>query len=131
MAGARLARLSPHMRVIAWRLTEGRCVSVGELVQALYGNRQDGGPLYADNGITVRVAHVRQALRPHGITIGVRYGFGWFVQPEDVDRLRALLAGEIEDHLGWVQRRRNRYTGRLTAAERGTADRSHEAAIGT
>ena len=60
----RLERLSPTARVIAWRLTEGRCVSYDEYLDALWRNCPDGGPLWARTIINIKLVELRRDLIP-------------------------------------------------------------------
>jgi len=88
-------RLTASMRVIAWRLVEGRRTPVDELIDALWGDCADGGPLTADNCIKVHVCRLRRQLREFGIPIRVIYKFGYLVPAEHLFALRAVLADEI------------------------------------
>ena len=90
-----IARLSPNLRVLAWRLLEGRVVSKDELIEALYGNCADGGPDDADNCIRVSMSILRLALAPSGVEIGTCWGGGWYLKT-DLAVVRALLADEID-----------------------------------
>lgn len=37
-----------------------------ELIDALFGDREDGGPLMAGNSISVRISHINKALKVFG-----------------------------------------------------------------
>lgn len=91
-------RLSPTQRVLAWRLLEPRRVSIDEYIFALYGDREDGGPLDPEGGIRVQMFLLKRKLEPYGIRVHVRYCFGWYVSPSDVPALRSLLAEELRHY---------------------------------
>ena len=95
MQDSRIQRLGPGLLIVAWRLTEGRCVSPDELIVALYGNREDGGPNQARVVIRELVQYLRRILRPQGIEIWNVHGRGYFVQASQTVLLRSLLAEEI------------------------------------
>lgn len=88
-------RLSPSERVIAWRLVEPRCVSAGELVEALWADRPDGGAEFARPIVRTHIFNMGRKLAPLGVEIVNRYGFGWFVMPAQLERFRDLIADEI------------------------------------
>lgn len=88
-------KLTPAERVTAWRLAEGRRVSKDELIEALWGGREDGGPLNVHNSIGVRVHRLRIELFAFGIEIGVLYTYGYQVPSHQIAALRAVLADEI------------------------------------
>ncbi len=90
-----IQRLSPAERIIAWRLTEQRLVSVDELTLALWGHRADGGAEYATGAIGIWVHKLRQKLEPFGVMIINEYGRGYRVPREQQARLLDLLADEI------------------------------------
>ena len=89
-----ITRLSPMLRIMAWRLVEGHVVSKDELIQAVYGGHEDGGPDDALGSINVSMCYLRLALAPSGVEIGTRWGNGWYLKT-DPAALRALLADEI------------------------------------
>lgn len=90
-----IPRLSPSERIIAWRLTEQRLVSVDEMTLALWGRRADGGAEYATGAICLWVHKLRQKLEPFGVKIINEYGRGYRVPREQQARLLELLADEI------------------------------------
>lgn len=104
-----LRPLHAQERIIAWRLAEGRCVPLAELIGALWGDREDGGAETAERVVHVRLTTLRRALEPLGIGIRNVYRLGWEVAPSDVLRLRDLLADEIARNVR-IGYRKNRYT---------------------
>ncbi len=89
-------RLSPHQRIIAWRLALQGSASTEELLRALYGNDPDGGPHCAIEVLKNRVCFLRKSLAPHGIEVLARWGFGYQVRESQRDQLLSILAKEIE-----------------------------------
>lgn len=87
-----MIRLSPQQRIIAWRLALQPFVSRPELVEALWGWGEDGGAL-CTKAIAYRVWQLRRKLP--GITIKVRWSFGYEVEPADREKLLDILAREI------------------------------------
>lgn len=69
-------------------LLEGRARSNGGLLLAY----SDGKRERPDVGlIKTLVANLRTALAPHGITIDISWGHGYFMTPEAREKVRALL----------------------------------------
>lgn len=94
--------LAPAARIIAWRLTEGHCVSAEEALTALYADDADGGPMWARTALRVQWHNLRQALKPFGITINAnrRHGhWGYWIAAEQISRLRDILADEIASNV--------------------------------
>ncbi|MGE0366960.1 MAG: hypothetical protein AB7Q00_14630 [Phycisphaerales bacterium] len=87
-------RLEPQERIVAWRiaLTHG-CVSEESLIDALWGDREDGGPLSATRTLYQRLYGVR-LICP--VDIFVSYGFGWYVRNEDRETMLEWLAQELQ-----------------------------------
>jgi hypothetical protein len=50
-------------------LASAECMTMRQLIAAMYDNRHDGGPLDPSNVIKVQLCHIRKALEPHGVTI--------------------------------------------------------------
>lgn len=88
-----IEHLTPTQRVIAWRFCEGRCVSLNEIIDMLYGNDPDGGPNNASNVIYTQMISLRRKFEVVGIEIENVHGRGYRV--DDTDRLRDVLAEEI------------------------------------
>lgn len=88
-----LRRLTPTERVIAWRLTEGRTVSVDEYTEALYGRRNDGGALTPREVIRQMMWRLEHELRKHDVKIVTVWGRGW--NADKPHHLRDLLADEL------------------------------------
>jgi len=97
-------KLTPAERVIAWRLAEGRRIPVDELIGALWGRCEDGGPLYAGKIVQLHMHRLRTVLLSFGIEIGVRYTYGYQVPDHQIAALRSVIADEIA---------RNVHSGRL------------------
>ena len=91
---ARLAPLSQRQRIIAWRLQTGRAIPRQELIDALWGDSANGGPLGVASVIKSLVNRLRLKLIPHGVIIKRRCGC-FIVDPDHVAVLRDLLADEI------------------------------------
>lgn len=47
-------------------------MTMAEMIHALYGDDPDGGPLAADNSISVYNWRIRKVIEPHGWTIPVQ-----------------------------------------------------------
>lgn len=90
-----LHQLRPCQRVIAWRLLEGRTVTHDELITALYGNDEDGGPDAPKEVCDVYVHHLRRAFAAYGIAIHTVWGRGWYVAAAHLPKMRDLLADEL------------------------------------
>jgi hypothetical protein len=88
-------RLSTPERIVAWRLaTQGRA-TLAELIVALWGNREDGGPEYAAEMIRKIMHFLRGKFEPHGIEIEGGRTLGYFVTSERKAPMIELLAAEI------------------------------------
>jgi len=87
--------LTPSERIIAWRLTEDRWVSRLEFLNALYGNRFDGGPLCASKTMHVFITRLRKKLYEFQIVIHSWPSKGWMVKSHQIDDLLDVLANEI------------------------------------
>lgn len=68
---------------------------MSRLVNALYGDRHDGGPEYPEPVVRVQLHHLRSVLRPLGVrilTLGVTSGArGYMIDPDCLDRLEEVL----------------------------------------
>jgi DNA-binding response OmpR family regulator len=54
-----------------------RLVTTNEVVAAMWGDREDGGPEYAVRSIDVGVYHLRRSLAALGVVIERRWGIGY------------------------------------------------------
>ena len=86
-------------RIIGWRLADGNRYSMGELVHANYGHRPDGGPLCAKQTVGIYIGRLRRWARARSIEIKVMNGWGWYIDPGDLQRFRDALAAEIQEHV--------------------------------
>lgn len=57
-------------------LNFGRVVTYEELFEFMWGDREDGGPEYAQSSIVVRAYQLRQMVHGSGLEIGTRWGWG-------------------------------------------------------
>lgn len=87
--------LTPHERVIGWRLTEGHYVGIKELTEAFYANDPDGGALWAEQCIRKYICDLRAKMANYGITVHNHYGHGYYILPHQIDAMRTILADEI------------------------------------
>jgi len=72
--------LSPRERTVLERLVEagGAPVTRAKLVDAVYGDDPDGGPLFANANIAVYIYRLNQKLPPRGFSVELHgYGMGW------------------------------------------------------
>lgn len=96
-----LRALYPIERIIAWRLQTGRAVPPSELIEAIWGNRADGGPLCERDNVRQHIWRLRRKLASHGITIECltkecdETSLGYLVPAASLTRFRDLLADEI------------------------------------
>lgn len=98
-------RLTPDQRVIAWRLANGHCVSVNDLLHHLYGTREDGGARWDIQVLRTHMTSIRNFVgRQSGITIEAMYDVGYAVRG-DLDFYRSLLADEIDQNVRFVGNR--------------------------
>lgn len=81
--------------MIAWRLLEGRYVSNNEIIDALYGDREDGGPDYAVRCVWKHLDHVRRWPARRGVIVQTHCGRGYCISATDIPRTRSALASEI------------------------------------
>jgi hypothetical protein len=67
-----------HEQKILLRLVHGELVAEQDLVELLYGNEPDGGPVWAENCVKVCISALRRRLRRDGWDIEVVrcYGLG-------------------------------------------------------
>lgn len=87
-----MIKLSPHQRIIAWRLALQPLVLRVEIIEALWG--AEGGPLGVHKIIDVRIHQLRRKL-PSSIQISTRWGLGYFVPVHMRAALLQVLADEI------------------------------------
>jgi len=70
-------------------------LACGRVIAVLYGSDWNGGPEDAATAARMHVMRLRRRLAPHGIdilTVGIGRGAqGWLVDPEQFERLRALV----------------------------------------
>ncbi len=67
----------PRGRKILRRLIDsGQVVTFEELIDLIWGHREDGGPLQVDNVIKVEITALRKGLKP-GVRIRSHYGQGY------------------------------------------------------
>ncbi len=92
--------LSPTQRVMIASLRHGQPepVPTRKLVDAVYGDREDGGPENAEYVVRVHICQIRTKLAALGIEIETVKGLGrgangYRVKPEHCCALDTLLAG--------------------------------------
>lgn len=73
--GVHLAKLERDLMILLWE-ANGRTVSLGAIMDALYGHRPDGN-IPADNIVKVRLHHVRRKLAHTGTRIETVWGQGY------------------------------------------------------
>jgi DNA-binding response OmpR family regulator len=62
--------LTPSQQVILDTITQGgNYARVTDIIERLYGDDEDGGPLYARESVRVTVCHLRRKLKPYGLEI--------------------------------------------------------------
>jgi DNA-binding response OmpR family regulator len=54
--------LSPDQAAVIGVLSKGALVSTNDLIDVVYGDREDGGPLHATRVIYVKICHLRKKL---------------------------------------------------------------------
>lgn len=57
-------------------LNFGRIVTYEELFEFMWGDREDGGPEFAQSSIVVRAHQIRKMVDGSGLEIGTRWGWG-------------------------------------------------------
>lgn len=67
----------------------GQCTQKN-LHTILYNGRYDDAPDL--NCVQVQMVNLRKALRPFGVKIGSKWGFGYFITPDNIAKLNALYA---------------------------------------
>lgn len=85
--GSAIAKLCPQEFVLARCLVgsapHGACLSRAELVDALFGDRADGGPDNAESALGKLLCQLRSKLSPIGLSIPCEYSIGWRCQIHD------------------------------------------------
>ena len=80
------------------RHTRGSPIPVERLIEALYGARYDGGPDNAAAVVRVQILRLRSRLAERGVSIltigGAHASQGYMLDPDHLDRLEGLLAGQ-------------------------------------
>lgn len=61
--------LTPCMVELYEVLRDGRLMTHYEVIDALWGHREDGGPLHAINALRVRRHRLEKRLRPFGLRV--------------------------------------------------------------
>lgn len=94
--GAALARLGldPQQRALCMLLINRGSFRKSLAVEALYGDRPDGGPDQPEKMIDVRVCRMRPKLAAHGVEILTLWGEGYAVE-DDSRRKLTMLAGIV------------------------------------
>lgn len=87
-----IEKLTPQQRIVGWRLALQPFVSHGELIAALWGGREDGGPENTQKIIHTTVYHIRQRF---GVPVQNYPRFGYVVRDVHRRRLLDALAAEI------------------------------------
>ncbi|MGH6792539.1 MAG: winged helix-turn-helix domain-containing protein [Methyloceanibacter sp.] len=79
------AKLPPLQTSVALVLCSkfGRWVRYGNLVESVYADDPDGGPLTARQAIQVHLCHLRRNLRSAGLEIETYRGFGYRIKWTD------------------------------------------------
>lgn len=54
--------LSPDLGTMIGNLAKGAIVSTNDLIDSVYGDREDGGPLCANKSIHTKICHLRKKL---------------------------------------------------------------------
>lgn len=77
--GGAVARFSPNRFVTAAGLVAAapHLVARAALIEALWGDDAEGGPLLADKAIDQHIHFARRALAPLGIRIACVHAIGW------------------------------------------------------
>ncbi|MFG1462102.1 helix-turn-helix domain-containing protein [Xanthobacter sp. DSM 24535] len=90
--GQRIAHLSPIRLRLAMLLlgANGQVVSRADLFDAMYGEREDGGPF--EKIIDINLVPVRRALKPLGVSVVTRWGRG----------LETIINPIANTSAGWV-----------------------------
>lgn len=71
------ARLAPiEFKILFVLCAAGGVVSSEQLLELLYGERADGGPIYAATALSVRICRMRRKVAKFGISIEPWYGIG-------------------------------------------------------
>lgn len=109
-----LGHMTPTRRMIFEMLVRRDMLSRAALVEAVWGDDPDGGPIDPHRNLDVHLVYLRRALAPHGIAIETKINVGWRIAPEHKAQARKLL--EIDDTLGWRER-----TSRKAVAVEATA----------
>lgn len=88
--------MKPTARVIAWRLLCTCVVSYDDIINHLYGDREDGGPDYAADVIKVMLCGLRKECP---VKINTIWGRGFMIAPEDRDIYHDWLIAELKSSL--------------------------------
>lgn len=75
-------------KLFAYLATRG-VASREQIWDALHGTKIDGGP--SIKVIDVVICKVRKKLRPHGLAISTRWGHGYALRAEHLERAREIL----------------------------------------
>ena len=88
--GSNAARLSPMQYKII-NLVHRRPLTLDAIVDAVYSDRTDGGPLVARNTVAVHMVRLNERLEPLGIRVCASRMGGWgpTYKIENVDRQQA------------------------------------------
>ena len=93
-----VSRLRPfERRVLRHLMDSGTWVSRDSLIDAMYGHREDGGPLCADNTLSVHIHRIRKALQP-GFYIAVAWGHGYRIEATE-EALVGTLLSQVSEKL--------------------------------
>lgn len=73
-----VGRLSPAQFTLlsSLLLNFGRVIPYEEIFECMWGDRDDGGPEYAQSSIVVRACQLRRMVDGSGLEIGTRWGWG-------------------------------------------------------
>jgi hypothetical protein len=83
-----------------------RPIQCGELVQTIYGNDPEGGPLFASEQMKVQICNIRKKLKPY-YYIKARWGFGYQLMQASVEdampRAQYVITNENGTNRGSVR----------------------------
>jgi len=85
-----ILRLSPQQTALVALLYRGQLVRRSAAYTAIFGARHECEQ--PEEGILdVQMSRVRATLRPLGVSIETHRGVGWFMTPENKEKLRLLI----------------------------------------
>ena len=84
-----------HLKILRHLIDSPGYVRTHELVQAIYCDREDGGPLCANDNIRIYISHLKKSLKPgFCIESSKTLGYRLVIREEDFIRILALRVAD-------------------------------------